>query len=154
MGIVAALLLLTGIFYVYAISEWISDWKLTHAISHHVASHANSETSSLIASLPDAHLFGQAMTDLNDAPVSNLQFKVTGIVKVTSGNNKEVSKAYISLNGEPAKIYEIGDNLPYGVKVYDITTDTVMLENSGHLEKLLLPREQLVFKPSEPLGGQ
>jgi hypothetical protein len=67
-------------------------------------------------------------------------------VKVEHELNGSISKAYISISGQPGKIYQIGDNLPYGVKVYDITPDTVILENDGHLEKLPLPREKLLFK--------
>jgi hypothetical protein len=101
----------------------------------------------MINSLPEKHLFGQAFSRTDGMPISNLQLRVTGIVKVNTETGKEVSKAYISISNQPAKIFEVGDTLPYGVKVYSITPDAVVLENDGHLEKLPLPREKLQFKP-------
>ena len=64
-----------------------------------------------------------------------------------SNRSGPVSKAYISIDGQPSKIYQVGESLPSGVKVYDITPNEVVLENDGNLEKLPLPREQLKFKP-------
>ena len=101
----------------------------------------------MIASIPDEHLFGKAFSKSGDVPITNLQLRVTGIVKVQDEENGSYSKAYISISGQPSKIYQVGDSLPYGVKVYAISHDTVILENGGRLEKLPLPREKLVFKP-------
>jgi type II secretory pathway component PulC len=100
-----------------------------------------------ITSVPNEHLFGKMVSKTGAMPVTNLQFRVTGIVKVDTEKYEAFSKAYISISGQPSKIYQIGDSLPYGVKVYDITSDAVILENEGHLEKLPLPREHPTFKP-------
>jgi hypothetical protein len=53
------------------------------------------------------------------------------------------------MSGQPSKIYQVGDSLPYGVKVHEITHDAVILENGGHLEKLPMTREKLKFKPRD-----
>lgn len=130
--------------------QWHSDWEIAHqtvAVKETVATH--DETAMMIAAIPDTHLFGKALSKVGQMPVTNLQLQVTGIVKTFSEQLGPQSKAYISISGQPGKIYLIGDSLPYGVKVYDITEDAVILENKGQLEKLVLPRQQLVFKPRD-----
>jgi type II secretory pathway component PulC len=151
LGIGAMLVVMTSLMFLYALWQWRTDWVLAHQQNKTMTVSTEDQTAKLIASIPDRHLFGQALSGSGDAPISNLQFKVTGIVKVTNGKEGDTSKAYISISGQPAKIVEVGDNLPYGVKVYDITSDTVILENDGHLEKLPLPREPLQFKAPEPV---
>lgn len=140
LGLFLFLTLLIGI------RQWHADWSLTHqpAESAHIST--KNESAEMIAAIPGEHIFGQNLSGSDDAPVTNLQMRVTGIVKVDAENANSVSKAYISISGQPGKVYQVGDSLPYGVKVYDITADTVILENDGHLEKLPLPREKLEFK--------
>jgi len=94
-------------------------------------------------------LFGNTYSKNGDVPISDLELRVTGIVKVENETVGSASKAYISISGQPSKIFQVGDSLPYGVKVHDISFDAVILENGGHLEKLPLPRETLEFKPRE-----
>lgn len=129
--------------------QWRSDWQLIHRVSAAPAQVPVDQTTQLIHNLPNAHLFGQAFMRTDGMPITNLQLRLTGIVKVNNEQGVEVSKAYISISGQTAKIYEVGDTLPYGVKVYSITQDSVVLDNDGHLEKLPLPREKLQFKPIE-----
>lgn len=124
--------------------QWYADWKLvqqrvipTETISHH-----EDDNQKLIASLPNTHLFGKPISP-GSVPLSSLQFKVSGIVKTEISKD---SKVYISLAGGGSKIFHVGDKLPYGVKVYEITPDAVILENDGHLEKLTLTRDKLQFK--------
>lgn len=149
MGACLILVGLTGLTLLIALWQWHSDWKLSHSkVAAPIITDA-SETANLIAALPSAHLFGKSFADGGDMPISNLQLKVTGIMKANDENGNDVSKATISMGGEPSKIYQKGDTLPYGVKVYDITNDAVVLENDGHLEKLLLPRQPLQFKPRD-----
>lgn len=150
-GIVFLITLVTMAYFLW---QWRSDWQLTH---HEISTAtftqltANTDQSKkLIAAIANRHLFGQAV--VGDVPLTNLQLHVTGIVKSMLEHSK--SKAYISIAGQPSKIFQIGDNLPYGVKIYDITAQAVIVENNGHLEKILLPREKLQFKTrqeEEPL---
>ncbi|MBV9576202.1 MAG: hypothetical protein JO149_06230 [Gammaproteobacteria bacterium] len=128
----------------YAIWQWHHDWLLAHQpVSTTKQIVKTNETHELIAAIPKEHLFGKSF--MSGVPVTNLQFRVTGIVKAEN----EISKAYISIAGLPSKIYQIGDSLPDGVKIYAITANAVILQNDGHLEKLPLPRERLQFKPRE-----
>lgn len=131
----------------YAGWQWRNDWIAAHQeVSVKQAIVGPDETLVMIAAIPNAHLFGKAFSKVGQVPITNLQLQVTGIVKTLTEHGGPQSKAYISISGQPSKIYLIGDSLPYGVKVYDIAADAIILENKGHLEKLLLPRQQLNFK--------
>jgi hypothetical protein len=138
----AGLVLLT---LIVGLWQWYDDWQLAHQKMPAAATIQDDVVANMIRTLPKAHLFGENLVDGN-MPITSLQLRVTGIVKATLENSQEVSKAYISMSGQPAKIYQAGDNLVNGVKVYEITDNAVILENDGHLEKLPLPREPLVFK--------
>lgn len=130
--------------------QWYSDWAFTHAATGN-AQHldAKDETAAMISAIPTQHIFGQNIAVNGEVPITNLELRVTGIVKTEAKNTESLSKAYISIAGKPSKIYQVGDSLPYGVKVYDISSDAIILENDGHLEKLPLPRDRLEFKPRE-----
>ena len=79
---------------------------------------------------------------------------ITGIVKSMDDGKGKASKVYISLAGKPSKIYQLGDTLPYGVRIYQITADTIIFDNDGRLEKLSLTRDKLVFKPKGFLNNE
>lgn len=153
LAVCAVLLTLIGITLIHIFWQWHSDWHLTQSlVSVKPTIAKSSETSKLIASLPKAHLFGNALSKDGQVPITNLQLRVTGIVKVEGDESNTFSKAYISISGQPSKIYQVGDHLPYGVKIYAILPDAVILENDGHLEKLPLPREPLQF--NKPLSAR
>lgn len=137
--------------FLYTLTAWHADWQLTHRSIQPRAAISHDQTTDLISSLPSMHLFGQSGEDM---PITSLQLRVTGIVKSNDENGNESSKAYISIEGQPSKIYQIGDSMPYGVKVYAIDTDSVILENDGRLEKLPLPRDPLIFKPVNTEGEE
>lgn len=140
---IGALFLLTGIYIAVNVH---SDWVLAHQPAAEAPRTLKvNNHSELITQIPKAHIFGKAIPSIGNMPTTNLQFKVTGIVKILD-DATEKSKAYISIAGQPSKIYQIGDNLPYGVKLYDITSNSVILENDGQLEKLPLVRQKLEFK--------
>lgn len=131
----------------YTLAQWHHDWTLINQSIEPSQNTTQNETAQLVASLPDAHLFGQNFSESGEVPVTTLQLRVTGIVKIGTEDNETISKAYISISGQPSKIFQIGDSLPDGVKIYEITNDTVILENEGRLERLPLPRQKLEFKP-------
>lgn len=146
LGGVIALSLCVAATLIFVVSAWYLDWKLAHQTVHASVKQDNS-AAQMIAAIPSQHLFGISPT--GDMPVTNLQLSVTGIARETDETNENVSKAYISIAGAPSKIYQVGDALPDGVKIYEITPDTVILENAGQLEKLPLLRQKLEFKPRE-----
>lgn len=97
----------------------------------------------LISSIPDQHIFGKYGA-FEAVPITSLQLHLVGIIKATPVTQ---SKIIISEQGQPAKIYQIGDTLSSsGVKVHDITEEGVVLENGGRLEKLPLTRPVLQFE--------
>jgi type II secretory pathway component PulC len=147
LGACAALSVVVLATFTYVVSAWYLDWKLAHqtvATTINVDADANAR---LINSIPKLHLFGLSAT--RDMPITNLQLRVTGSAREANAKNENTSKAYISTSGQPSKIYQVGDSLPDGVKIYEITPDTVILENAGQLEKLPLPRTKLTFKPRD-----
>ena len=150
LGLCIALATIIGITILYSLWQWHKDWKLAHTelvnppkVTEHKILQSSAQNMN--------HLFGKSPSKLGDMPITNLQLSVTGIVKVNTSHSKSISKAYISISGEPSKIYKVGDQLPYGVKVYEITHHAVILENNGQFERLPLLRKPLQFKakPSE-----
>lgn len=134
---------LCGITLILSIWQWYHDWRLVSVDVTPAMALSSDRVTELITAIPNNHLFGPVL-DKGHIPVTNLQLRVTGIVKAM--NKKEASKAYISVADQPSKIYEIGDEVLDNVKIKAILPDAVMLENSGHLEKLPLPRQPLQFK--------
>lgn len=129
------------------VSEWRKDWLLAHhTLLPPTEKPEATQMKALVQGIPSAHLFGKA-PEQGRVPLSTLELQVTGIVKAQGKMARERSKAYISIAHQSSKIYHVGDTLPYGVKIYDITPKAVILENDGRLEKLLLSREKLTFKP-------
>ncbi|WP_172622694.1 type II secretion system protein N [Aquicella siphonis] len=150
LGLCLTVAALTGITFIYSALQWRDDWLLTRGHPTKAPVIVKSTSSSELAAAPPGdHLFGKSLTKLGDMPITNLQLQVTGIVKVDNSRAGQVSKAYISIAGQPSKIFQVGDKLPYGVKIYEITADAIVLENNGHFEKLPLPRERLQFKPRQ-----
>jgi hypothetical protein len=141
MGICIGLAMLVCITFTYSAWQWRSDWVLAHEDTARMPVIAKNDTNNLIASIPENHIFGKAMSQM---PITNLQMRVTGIVKMSGQSG--ASKAYISVEGQPSKIYQVGDDLPNGVTINTISGDAVILDIEGRLEKLPLPREKLQFK--------
>jgi type II secretory pathway component PulC len=142
---VIGLAILTCLTLFYDLWQWHSDWRLIHQPLPPLHQVTTSQIINL-DNIPAAHLFGKPLAKITDVPISSLHLQVTGIVKVENGQEEHDSKVYLSISGQPSKIYRIGDNVS-GVKIYSITPDTVILENNGRFEKLPLHREKLQFKP-------
>ena len=132
----------------YSVWQWHSDWALTHLQPAAIPQTFKDNTIDIINTLPNKHAFGQALTS-GSVPITNLQLRVTGIVMMNNNETHSDSKAYISMAEQSSKIYRVGDMIADGIKIYDITPDTVILENDNHIEKIPLPREKLKFKPRE-----
>lgn len=144
LGLCAVLGVMVFITFIADVWQWHNDWALAHQTTPpRAVSPDDGANTNLIASLPQQHLFGQSLLADGEVPVTNLQLRVTGITKVIDEQNNDISKADISIAGGTGKIYRVGDELPDGVKIYQIDRDAVILENDGHLEKLPLPRETL-----------
>jgi type II secretory pathway component PulC len=147
-AIVTSIALLLVLTFVYLLWLWRADWQLTHPLPTVNQNIDNHHARDMLTTLSSAHLFGQSFQ--GDVPTTNLQLRVTGIVKMEMSDLP--SKAYISVLGQASRVYKKGDQLPNGVKIYAITKDAVIVENNGHLEKCPLPRVPLEFKPQAKLG--
>lgn len=143
-GIAISLAILVCLTLLYTAWQWYADWLFAHQAIELAPPPAVTDTTATMNIIPEAHLFGQTLS--GDMPITSLQLRVTGIIKVEAEQNSALSKAMISIAGQPSKIYRVGDILPLGVKIYGITQDAVVLENDGRLEKLPLPRPPLHFR--------
>jgi general secretion pathway protein C len=93
-----------------------------------------------IQSVVSAHLFGVATADPTaqdptDAPQSTANLVLTGTI-ATSDPKRGVA---IISDGGPSKVYSVGDNVG-GASLHSVYLDHVILDRSGALETLLLPR--------------
>jgi len=93
-----------------------------------------------LSSLVAAHLFGVAVADPTaqdpaNAPLSSANLVLAGTIATQD------PKHGIALIGDggPSKVYAVGDNVS-GAKLHLVFLDHVILDRSGTLETLLLPR--------------
>lgn len=136
--------------------DWYSDIKLAKARAAAAKNQpAVDQVALLSKKIPDFHLFGigpgGASTDT--IPITSLQIKLVGVIKAVP---ESASRVIISESNQPGKVYQVGDKLTSGVKVYAITTDGVILQNGTRLEKLPLQRSNLIFQgmPKQLLQGE
>ncbi|MEO8402158.1 MAG: type II secretion system protein N [Gammaproteobacteria bacterium] len=134
---------------------WRSDIKLAYSPSNQAENTtlAGNQLNLLIAQIPAWHLFGKYGDQSTNLPITSLQLRLVGVIKATP---EIFSRVIISESNQPGKIYQVGDILPSsGVKIYAITADGVVLENSGRFEKLPLQRTPLQFQgPPKSLMGE
>ncbi len=82
------------------------------------------------------HLFGKYNQSV-DVPHTPLPLNLEGIA--LSVNGAEPSRVLIASPGLPAKIYTVGDTVPGGLLIRQISRDHVILDHNGRLESLYLP---------------
>lgn len=123
---------------------WDDDFFLACSHAETTQSNAGDDVLKAIAQIPNNHLFGDAnIANQGYVPITSLQLHLVGIVKSADINQSHI---IISDGSQPGKVYAIGDSLPSGIRVYAINDDGVILDNSGHLEKLPLARQRLEFQ--------
>ncbi len=102
-----------------------------------------------IASL---HLFGQAKQVVSrpkpkrvaiQAPVSRLNLKLKGVFATQPPSS---ALAIISSGSSSELLYGIGEQLPGGAILKEVYNDRVIIERSGHLETLKLPKQDANIK--------
>ena len=89
--------------------------------------------------------------NLNDLDVkqSMLNLKVVGILYSDSEKNSNV---IIRTSEGREQTYRVGDSLPGGAVIKRITPDGVLVVRKGALERLSLPKNELIFEaPAKPL---
>jgi general secretion pathway protein C len=97
-----------------------------------------------VATITNAHLFGTppvlaaAPQDAAHAPQSTIQLLLSGVIAAEDPRN---GLAILGQSSHAAKVYAVGDNVPGGAKLYSVYSDRVVIDRSGHLESLALPRQ-------------
>ncbi len=91
-------------------------------------------------SIPDAHLFG-IMKNSNEIIISQLPIKIEGVFYA-----KENPIALLSIRGEVAKVYHLGDRI-LGVYIQKINPNSIILQSGEQLSKLAMPSSKLQFLP-------
>jgi type II secretory pathway component PulC len=147
LSVLVIMVIVTFILLIQTFSMWRSDFNLTkvHVSQNENFTEASDRLAKQIMQLPDWHLFGKyGVTESAILPVTSLQIRLIGVIKSTPD---QFSRVIISESNQPGKIYSVGDVLSSsGVKIYAITSEGVVLDNSGRLEKLPLQRTPLMFQ--------
>jgi general secretion pathway protein C len=101
-----------------------------------------------VQSIVNAHLFGEASAE--EAPTNPEQAPQTTLTLVLAGtiasNDPKKGLGIIGETAANAKVYSVGESIPGGATLHAVYLDRVILDRSGTLEALLLPRQQ-------PLSG-
>lgn len=100
-----------------------------------------------VQSIASAHLFGEASTEaveivpqgpIEDLAETRLALTLKGIM---AGSDDSLSLAIIADNRNEEKIYAINDAVVPGTTVHAIYTEQIVLNRSGNLEALKLPKD-------------
>jgi general secretion pathway protein C len=94
-----------------------------------------------VASLVNAHLFGsaevQATGDAANAPPSSMPLVVVGLLAT---EDPEKGMAIIGENSQAAKVVSVGQQVPGGAQLHSVYADRAIIDRSGMLESVFLPR--------------
>jgi general secretion pathway protein C len=101
-----------------------------------------------IQAIADAHIFGQAsaedvvivpaVADYENLAETRLSLTLKGTL---ASRDKAHSIAIIADTRNEEKIYSVGDTVTQGATLHDVHADRVVLNRSGNLEVLKLPKE-------------
>lgn len=121
----------------------VAVWQLLNGFKNNAVKKSMVPTAHIqvLPVIADLHLFG-AYSGVNTAlPVTQLQLTLLGTIVMV--DSPSFSHAIISAASSPAKVYQVGDMLPGNVKITQINRDSVVLNQNGSLQQLLLPIEKL-----------
>jgi general secretion pathway protein C len=101
-----------------------------------------------VQSIASAHLFGVAAPESSsqdpaNAPLTSANLVLAGTIATQDPKH---GVAIIS-DGGPSKVYSVGDNVN-GAMLHSVYLDHVILNRSGALETLVLPRQLLPARPA------
>jgi general secretion pathway protein C len=98
-----------------------------------------------VTSIVEAHFFGEAdaqenvlATPVEDLPESNAALSLRGTI---ASDKAGQAIAIIADSSGEEKVYKVDAALPGGFSLHSVQRDRVILNRSGRLEALLLPRE-------------
>lgn len=94
-----------------------------------------------VPGIVSAHLFGTAAAtpsgDASSAPTTNLRLVLVGTL---AGADPEQGWAILGETAQNAKVYAVGASVPGGARLKEVHPDRVILDRSGKLESLPLPK--------------
>jgi general secretion pathway protein C len=104
-----------------------------------------------LASLVNSHLFGnaavQASGDATNAPPSTMPLVLVGLLAT---EDPKQGMAIIGENSQAAKVVAVGQQVPGGAQLHSVYTDRAIIDRSGALEAVLLPRRTASAGTMEP----
>jgi|GEM_PF-7075863 len=117
----------------------VSDWgKMPNESIAHQSVAVKTETVTLVPdNIAKMHLFGVAPTIADTLPKTKLALKLEGVLLSADAIH---SSAIIAPTGGVSSVYSLGEVLPNGATLDQITDEFVVLKTQGRLEKLLLDR--------------
>lgn len=104
-------------------------------------------------SLLEAHLFGEASSGSQDgsqAPATSLALVLSGIL---ASEDPQQGYAIVGESAATARMYAVGGVLPGGVRLHSVYPDRVVLDRSGSLEALALPKRPLAGLAPAPVAA-
>ena len=94
-----------------------------------------------ISGLVNAHLFGnaavQASGDAANAPPSSMPLVLAGVLAT---DDPKEGMAIIGESAQAAKVVSVGAQVPGGAQLHSVYADRAIIERSGALESVFLPR--------------
>lgn len=99
-----------------------------------------------------AHLFGDAAPAVGDgnAPQTAAQLVLAGVLAVPDPKR---GLAILGPSAAAARLYAVGMAVPGGVSLYSVYPDHVLLERSGAIESLQLPKKFVQAAPPPPTAA-
>ena len=128
-----------AVILLFSITHFVSNFKRTHQAI--VMTKTTMITAAPLA-LENLHLMGMYQAAPVRLPVSTLQFILEGTIVFQDDPTR--SRAIISSTGKSAKIYKTNDALMSGVTIKKIEKDSIIVDDNGTPEKILLPIKSLL----------
>ncbi|HEV7431790.1 MAG TPA: type II secretion system protein GspC [Steroidobacteraceae bacterium] len=161
-GLMAALIAIQAGFFVTSQNRGLSAEPPAHGPATGPVGPAGSQDANLstlhVSEITSAHLFGETHSTVDDAnaPQTSVQLVLAGVLAVPDPKR---GLAIIGPNAGTAKLYTVGSAIPGGVSLYSVYSDRVLLDRSGVIESLLLPRKAPLAGtapelPNSASGGQ
>ena len=104
-----------------------------------------------LTALLGANLFGRSVpagAADGSAPVTSMALVLVGVL---ADANPQRGLAILGPSATAARVYLTGSSVPGGAKLHAVYADRVLLDRSGAIEALMLPRRQSGSGPAAPL---
>ncbi|MDH3639453.1 MAG: hypothetical protein OES09_13490, partial [Gammaproteobacteria bacterium] len=138
---------IVDVVYRFALPVWTGTDSAEESVSdsRRLAPEYQVNVSSIVAS----HLFGrqqQVVQRQQEAPITRLQLRLLGVM---SSPNDTYARALIAVGGDRGEAYRVGDQIANtDAKLHEISSNLVLLDRSGRLERLELIRENVIDAPA------